>query len=67
MKMLNQNKNNKEQRNNALKRIRNDLTGSLRRICKNDCLLLETELCSQEYAIAKRHPVISKRIFLYSY
>lgn len=32
----------------------------LQRICKEDCKLLETELCSKEYAIAKRHPVIGQ-------
>ncbi|KAK9739895.1 Immunoglobulin I-set domain [Popillia japonica] len=30
------------------------------RICKEECFLLETEICSREYAIAKRHPIISK-------
>jgi receptor tyrosine kinase-like orphan receptor 1 len=46
------------------KDIRNKLGSSLRRICKEDCLLLETELCSKEYAIAKRHPVIGKTLEL---
>lgn len=46
---------------NALKDIRNKL--ALQRICKEDCKLLETELCSKEYAIAKRHPVIGKKYY----
>ncbi|RZC33210.1 tyrosine-protein kinase transmembrane receptor Ror-like [Asbolus verrucosus] len=46
------------------KDIRNKLGASLRRICKEDCLLLETELCSKEYAIAKRHPVIGQTLEL---
>lgn len=47
-----------------LKNIRNKLDKYLRRICKEDCLLLETELCSKEYAIAKRHPVLGKTLQL---
>lgn len=42
----------------AFRQIRKQL--KLRRICKEDCKLLETELCSKEYAIAKRHPVIGQ-------
>lgn len=42
----------------AYRKLRNQL--KLRRICKEDCKLLETELCSKEYAIAKRHPVIGQ-------
>lgn len=40
------------------KKMRNTLTKYLRRVCKDDCLLLETELCMKEYAIARRHPII---------
>lgn len=40
--------------------IRKQLTNSLRRVCRDECILLETELCSKEYSIAKRHPVIGK-------
>lgn len=47
-----------------MKNIRNKLGNSLRRICKEDCLLLETELCSQEYAIAKRHEIIKQPLDL---
>ncbi|XP_044261607.1 tyrosine-protein kinase transmembrane receptor Ror-like [Tribolium madens] len=50
--------------NVGFKNLRNKLGSSLRRICKEDCLLLETELCSKEYAIAKRHPVIGKTLEL---
>ncbi|XP_048518859.1 tyrosine-protein kinase transmembrane receptor Ror isoform X1 [Dendroctonus ponderosae] len=40
--------------------IRKQLTNSLRRVCRDECILLETELCSKEYSIAKRHPVIGQ-------
>ncbi|KAG5876171.1 hypothetical protein JTB14_015726 [Gonioctena quinquepunctata] len=42
------------------KNIRSKLTNYLRRICKDECLMLENELCSKEYSIAKRHLVISQ-------
>lgn len=41
-----------------MKEVKDNL--ALLRICKDDCKLLETELCSKEYAIAKRHPVIGQ-------
>ncbi|XP_030760260.1 tyrosine-protein kinase transmembrane receptor Ror isoform X1 [Sitophilus oryzae] len=40
--------------------IRKRLTNKLRRICRDECMLLENELCSKEYSIAKRHPVIGQ-------
>lgn len=36
----------------------------LRRVCKQDCEILENELCQTEYAIAKRHPHIGKQLTL---
>ncbi|KAJ8954467.1 hypothetical protein NQ314_007073 [Rhamnusium bicolor] len=42
------------------KTIRSKLTNSLRRICRDECILLENELCSKEYSIAKRHLVIGQ-------
>lgn len=35
-------------------------TENLRRICRQDCELLENEICQKEYAIAKRHPTIGQ-------
>lgn len=37
---------------------------NLRRICRDECELLENELCQKEYAIAKRHPTIGKQLQL---
>ncbi|CAG9821424.1 unnamed protein product [Phaedon cochleariae] len=42
------------------KDIRTELTDSLRRICRDECILLENELCTKEYSIAKRHLVIGQ-------
>lgn len=35
-----------------------------RRICRDDCEILENELCRMEYAIAKRHPLIGQQLSL---
>ncbi|KAF2880458.1 hypothetical protein ILUMI_25706 [Ignelater luminosus] len=53
-----------EQDPKIFKNLRNKLSMSLQRICKEDCELLEKELCRREYAIAKRHPVISQPLEL---
>lgn len=39
-------------------------TENVRRICRNECELLEHELCQKEYAIAKRHPTIGHKLQL---
>ncbi|KAJ8950729.1 hypothetical protein NQ318_011220 [Aromia moschata] len=49
-----------EENKRKFKTIRTKLTNSLRRICRDECLLLENELCSKEYSIAKRHLVIGQ-------
>lgn len=43
-----------------LKNIKTTLTNFLRRICRDECLLLENELCSKEYSLAKRHVILGK-------
>ncbi|XP_025834764.1 inactive tyrosine-protein kinase transmembrane receptor ROR1-like, partial [Agrilus planipennis] len=53
-----------EKNKQSFKDLRNQLAMSLQRICKKDCELLENELCSKEYAIAKRHPVIRQTLEL---
>ncbi|XP_066997233.2 tyrosine-protein kinase transmembrane receptor Ror isoform X2 [Anabrus simplex] len=35
-----------------------------RRICREDCDILENEMCRMEYAIAKRHPLIGQQLVL---
>lgn len=49
---------NKIEKKHVFRNIRKQLTKWLQRICKKECLLLENELCSKEYSIAKRHPLI---------
>ncbi|XP_017774696.1 PREDICTED: tyrosine-protein kinase transmembrane receptor Ror-like isoform X1 [Nicrophorus vespilloides] len=52
------NKHNVLEKNKTYKNLRNMSNMHLQRICRQDCILLETELCRLEYSIAKRHPVI---------
>ena len=33
-----------------------------RRICRDDCEVLENEICLLEYSIAKRHPLIGQQL-----
>ena len=35
-----------------------------RRICRDDCEILENERCRMEYALAKKHPLIGQRLTL---
>lgn len=56
---------NKAEKNITLEALnfRNNST-VLRRVCKQDCEILENELCQTEYAIAKRHPHIGQQLTL---
>ncbi|XP_008545729.1 tyrosine-protein kinase transmembrane receptor Ror isoform X1 [Microplitis demolitor] len=49
------------QRYGEPKSARKDLLNKkLRQICREDCEILENELCRKEYAIAKRHPLLQQ-------
>lgn len=41
-----------------------DETKPPHRICREDCEILENELCQLEYALAKSHPLIGKQLAL---
>ena len=39
-----------------------EINRKLRRICRQECEMLENDLCKKEYAIAKRHPLIGHQV-----
>ncbi|XP_026297812.1 tyrosine-protein kinase transmembrane receptor Ror isoform X3 [Apis mellifera] len=41
---------------------RMEINRKLRRICRQECEMLENDLCKKEYAIAKRHPLIGHQV-----